>query len=88
MSTTSGLGSNYTPSGPSSSFSVGAGTQPPTPSPRRKSSAASFMDFGDLPEERESRAGLYIPGEYDGYTQHNPIFNAGTRGATSSYIGK
>lgn len=46
------------------------------------------MDFGDLPEERESRAGLYIPGEYDGYTQHNPIFNAGTRGATSSYIGK
>ncbi|XP_041764851.1 mitogen-activated protein kinase kinase kinase 11 isoform X2 [Anopheles merus] len=87
MSTTSGLGSNYTPSGPSSSFSVGAGTQPPTPSPRRKSSAASFMDFGDLPEERESRAGLYIPGEYDGYTQHNPIFNAGTRGVTSSYIG-
>uniref|UniRef100_A0A182K3V8 Uncharacterized protein n=1 Tax=Anopheles christyi TaxID=43041 RepID=A0A182K3V8_9DIPT len=85
MSTTSGLGSNYTPSGPSSSFSVGAGTQPPTPSPRRKSSAASFMDYGDLPEERESRAGLYIPGEYDGYTQHNPIFN--TRGATSSYIG-
>uniref|UniRef100_A0A182QBG0 mitogen-activated protein kinase kinase kinase n=1 Tax=Anopheles farauti TaxID=69004 RepID=A0A182QBG0_9DIPT len=87
MSTTSGLGSNYTPSGPSSSFSVGAGTQPPTPSPRRKSSATSFIDYGDLPEERESRAGLYIPGEYGGYTQHNPIFNAGTRGATGSYIG-
>ncbi|XP_053671907.1 mitogen-activated protein kinase kinase kinase 10 [Anopheles nili] len=87
MSTTSGLGSNYTPSGPSSSFSVGAGTQPPTPSPRRKSSATSFMDYGDLPEERESRAGLYIPGEYDGYTQHNPIFNTGTRGASGSYIG-
>ncbi|XP_052902780.1 mitogen-activated protein kinase kinase kinase 11 [Anopheles moucheti] len=87
MSTTSGLGSNYTPSGPSSSFSVGAGTQPPTPSPRRKSSATSFMDYGDLPEERESRAGLYIPGEYDGYTQHNPIFNTSNRGATGSYIG-
>uniref|UniRef100_A0A182NR56 mitogen-activated protein kinase kinase kinase n=1 Tax=Anopheles dirus TaxID=7168 RepID=A0A182NR56_9DIPT len=87
MSTTSGLGSNYTPSGPSSSFSVGAGTQPPTPSPRRKSSATSFMDYGDLPEERESRAGLYIPGEYDGYTQHNPIFNTGGRGASGSYIG-
>ncbi|XP_035896118.1 mitogen-activated protein kinase kinase kinase 11-like isoform X1 [Anopheles stephensi] len=87
MSTTSGLGSNYTPSGPSSSFSVGAGTQPPTPSPRRKSSATSFMDYGELPEERESRAGLYIPGEYDGYTQHNPIFNTGNRAATGSYIG-
>ncbi|XP_049276648.1 uncharacterized protein LOC125760504 isoform X3 [Anopheles funestus] len=87
MSTTSGLGSNYTPSGPSSSFSVGAGTQPPTPSPRRKSSATSFMDYGDLPEERESRAGLYIPGEYDGYMQHNPIFNTNNRAATGSYIG-
>ncbi|XP_058062388.1 mitogen-activated protein kinase kinase kinase 11-like [Anopheles bellator] len=86
MSTTSGLGSNYTPSGPSSSFSVGAGTQPPTPSPRRKSSATSFMDYGELPEERESRAGLYIPGEYDGYIQHNPIFNTGTR-ATGNYMG-
>uniref|UniRef100_A0A182MSP3 Uncharacterized protein n=1 Tax=Anopheles culicifacies TaxID=139723 RepID=A0A182MSP3_9DIPT len=87
MSTTSGLGSNYTPSGPSSSFSVGAGTQPPTPSPRRKSSATSFMDYGDLPEERESRAGLYVPGEYDGYMQHNPIFNMSNRGATGNYIG-
>ncbi|XP_035778496.1 mitogen-activated protein kinase kinase kinase 9-like isoform X2 [Anopheles albimanus] len=86
MSTTSGLGSNYTPSGPSSSFSVGAGTQPPTPSPRRKSSTASFIDYGELPEERESRAGLYIPGEYDGYIQHNPIFNTGTM-ATGSYMG-
>uniref|UniRef100_A0AAG5CYL0 mitogen-activated protein kinase kinase kinase n=1 Tax=Anopheles atroparvus TaxID=41427 RepID=A0AAG5CYL0_ANOAO len=86
MSTTSGLGSNYTPSGPSSSFSVGAGTQPPTPSPRRKSSATSFMDYGDLPEERECRAGLYIPGEYDGYAHHNPIFNTGTR-AGGSYMG-
>ncbi|XP_058117236.1 mitogen-activated protein kinase kinase kinase 11-like [Anopheles coustani] len=86
MSTTSGLGSNYTPSGPSSSFSVGAGTQPPTPSPRRKSSATSFMDYGDLPEERECRAGLYIPGEYDGYAHHNPIFNTGAR-ATGSYLG-
>ncbi|ETN64394.1 hypothetical protein AND_003837 [Anopheles darlingi] len=86
MSTTSGLGSNYTPSGPSSSFSVGAGTQPPTPSPRRKSSTTSFMDYGELPEERESRAGLYIPGEYDGYIQHNPIFNTGTM-AAGSYMG-
>ncbi|XP_058821356.1 mitogen-activated protein kinase kinase kinase 11-like isoform X2 [Topomyia yanbarensis] len=79
MSTTSGLGSNYTPSGPSSSLSGGAGTQPPTPSPRRKSSTASFIDYGELPEEQESRAGLYVPGDYVNYPQQNSsMFTTGT----------
>ncbi|XP_055612330.1 mitogen-activated protein kinase kinase kinase 11-like isoform X2 [Uranotaenia lowii] len=71
MSTTSGLGSNYTPSGPSSSLSGGCvGTQPPTPSPRRKSSTTSFIDYCELPEEEEeTKAGLYVPecGEYENF---------------------
>ncbi|XP_038120224.1 mitogen-activated protein kinase kinase kinase 11 isoform X2 [Culex quinquefasciatus] len=91
MSTTSGLGSNYTPSGPSSSLSGGgggggSGTQPPTPSPRRKSSTTSFIEYGELPEEHESRAGLYIPGDYVNYPQQN---NAGlyTAGSSAGYFG-
>ncbi|XP_055550615.1 mitogen-activated protein kinase kinase kinase 11-like isoform X1 [Wyeomyia smithii] len=85
MSTTSGLGSNYTPSGPSSSLSGGAGTQPPTPSPRRKSSTTSFIDYGELPEEQESRAGLYVPGDYTNYPQqNNAMFAIGT---SAGYFG-
>ncbi|XP_058455589.1 mitogen-activated protein kinase kinase kinase 11 isoform X2 [Malaya genurostris] len=85
MSTTSGLGSNYTPSGPSSSLSGGAGTQPPTPSPRRKSSTASFIDYGELPEEQESRAGLYVPGDYTNYPQQNSSMI--TTGTNAGYFG-
>ncbi|XP_055644405.1 mitogen-activated protein kinase kinase kinase 11-like isoform X2 [Toxorhynchites rutilus septentrionalis] len=79
MSTTSGLGSNYTPSGPSSSLSGGVGTQPPTPSPRRKSSVNSFVEYGELPEEQESRAGLYVVNDYANYPQtNNSMFSSGT----------
>lgn len=88
ISTTSGLGSNYTnTSGPSSCLSGGnggGGTQPPTPSPRRKSSTTSFIEYADLPEERESRSGLYIPGDYVNYPQQNME----TFGSTSGYFGK
>ncbi|XP_062714401.1 mitogen-activated protein kinase kinase kinase 11-like isoform X2 [Aedes albopictus] len=87
MSTTSGLGSNYTPSGPSSSLSGGVGgTQPPTPSPRRKSSAASFIDYGELPEEQESRAGLYVPGDYVNYPYQGSS-GMFTTGANAGYFG-
>jgi hypothetical protein len=68
-STTSGLGgSNYTmnTSGPSSLPSGG-----PTPSPRRKSSTPSFLEYADLPEEKESKDGLYIPGDYLNYPKQN-----------------
>ncbi|XP_021708910.1 mitogen-activated protein kinase kinase kinase 11 isoform X3 [Aedes aegypti] len=86
MSTTSGLGSNYTPSGPSSSLSGGVGgTQPPTPSPRRKSSAASFIDYGELPEEQESRTGLYVPGDYVNYPYQGS--NMCTTGPNAGYFG-
>jgi hypothetical protein len=77
MSTTSGLGSNLTTSGPSSSL-LSQTTQSP-----RKNSTASFTEFEELPEEMESRAGLYIPGDYENYPQQNMIQS----GVNAGYFG-
>lgn len=81
MSTTSGLGSNYTTNTSgilSSSISGGLGTQPPTPSPRRKSSLTSFTDVSDMNQDRDSRVGgIYVPGDYTKYqgeAQHGGYF--------------
>lgn len=59
ISTTSGLGSNYT-----TNTSGSGSTQPPTPSPRRKTSSTSFKELAELPESEpsDSRAPAYIPG--------------------------
>lgn len=58
ISTTSGLGSNYT-----TNTSGSGSTQPPTPSPRRKTSSTSFKELVELPETEpnESRAPMYSP---------------------------
>lgn len=77
MSTTSGLGSNYTTNTSgvlSSSISGGMGTQPPTPSPRRKSSLTSFTDVSETTQDRDSRVGgIYVPGDYGKYQQQSEI---------------
>lgn len=56
MSTTSGLGSIS-----------GSGTQPPTPSPRRKSSATSFSEMAEMQPEHHNdiRPPMFIPGTLD-----------------------
>lgn len=59
MSTTSGLGSNYTTS------SIGG--QPPTPSPRRKTSASSFSEVPELHYDQNNRTPIYVPGNYVEY---------------------
>lgn len=57
ISTTSGLGSNYT-----TNTSGSGSTQPPTPSPRRKTSSTSFKDLVELPETEpnDARTRSYI----------------------------
>lgn len=57
ISTTSGLGSNYT-----TNTSGSGSTQPPTPSPRRKTSSTSFKELVELPETEpnDSRVPAYI----------------------------
>lgn len=81
LSNTSGLGSNYTnTSGLSSNISTGSGidttvssvhgTQPPTPSPRRKSSSTS--NEGDLYSnyrENFRASTIYVAGDYHGHNQ-------------------
>lgn len=59
ISTTSGLGSNYT-----TNTSGSGSTQPPTPSPRRKTSSTSFKELVELPESEpnDSRAPAYVSG--------------------------
>lgn len=60
MSTTSGLGSNYT----TNTSSIG---QPPTPSPRRKTSASSFSEVPELHYDQKNRTPIYVPGNYVEY---------------------
>lgn len=60
MSTTSGLGSIYT----TNTSSIG---QPPTPSPRRKTSASSFSEVPELHYDQSNRTPIYIPGNYVEY---------------------
>lgn len=73
MSTTSGLGSNYTTSGMSGS--MGGSTQPPTPSPRRKTSSTSFSEVPELQqrERLDNRQPIYVPGNYVDYRPHQVI---------------
>lgn len=63
MSTTSGLGSNYT----TNTSSIGGRTQPPTPSPRRKTSTSSFSEVPELQYDQNNRAPIYVPGNYVEY---------------------
>lgn len=75
MSTTSGLGSNYTTNTSTGlSASISCMTQPPTPSPRRKTSSTSFSEVEELQLERDNRAPIYIPGNYvQEHQKHNPL---------------
>lgn len=66
MSTTSGLGSNYT----TNTSSMG---QPPTPSPRRKTSASSFSEVPELQYDQNNRQPIYIPGNY---VEYRPVVEA------------
>lgn len=68
MSTTSGLGSNYT----TNTSSIG-GTQPPTPSPRRKTSTSSFSEVAELQYDQNNRAPIYVPGNYVEYRPHQAV---------------
>lgn len=81
LSTTSGLGSNYTTN---TCSSISATTQPPTPSPRRKSSGASFTELSDI-QERENRTGIYVPGDYVSYQQQHAVQGGPSPGG---YFGK
>lgn len=68
MSTTSGLGSNYT----TNTSSLG---QPPTPSPRRKTSASSFSEVPELQYDQNNRQPIYIPGNYVEYRPVEEVAN-------------
>ncbi|GAB0092990.1 hypothetical protein DMENIID0001_080420 [Sergentomyia squamirostris] len=82
MSTTSGLGSNYTTNTSGLSSSISGSTQPPTPSPRRKCSTSSFTECAELQEERaDNRAPIYVPGDY------YPSPQGGFGGEGSAYFG-
>lgn len=71
MSTTSGLGSNYTTNTSTGlSGSISCMTQPPTPSPRRKASTTSFNEVAELHIDRDNHAPIYIPGHYMDYRPH------------------
>lgn len=56
MSTTSGLGSNYT--------NTSGITLPPTPSPRRKLSTASFNEMAEMQPAHDNRTASYYTGKY------------------------
>lgn len=81
MSTTSGLGSNYTTNTSGLSSSISGSTVPPTPSPRRKCSTSSFTECTELQEERDNRAPIYIPGDY------YPASQVNFTGEGSAYFG-
>lgn len=80
MSTTSGLGSNYTTSGLSCSIGGGS-TQSPTPLPRRKTSSTSFSEVPEIQQQQqqnqyerlEHRQPVYIPGNYIDYHQPHQV---------------
>lgn len=64
ISTTSGLGSNYT------THTSGSGSiLPQTPSPRRKTSSTSFSEVAELQEAElnDNRAPMYAPEKYFDY---------------------
>lgn len=69
VSTTSGLGSNYTTN------TSGSSNTQNTPSPRRKTSSNSFVEFADIPEQEtnENPTGFYNPavGHYSDYRLSN-----------------
>lgn len=71
VSTTSGLGSNYTTN------TSGSSNTQNTPSPRRKTSSNSFVEFADIPEQEtnEHPSGFYNPaaaiGNYPDYRFSN-----------------
>lgn len=70
VSTTSGLGSNYTTN------TSGSSNTQNTPSPRRKTSSNSFVEFADIPEQEanEHPTGFYNPiaaGNYSDYRHSN-----------------
>lgn len=68
ISTTSGLGSNYTTN------TSGSSNTQNTPSPRRKTSSNSFVDVAELPEqESENPGSFYNPavGNYSDYRLPN-----------------
>lgn len=72
ISTTSGLGSNYTTNTSGSSL-----TQPTTPSPRRQTSSSTFIEVADIPEnEIEENITQYFtplsPNFSDYRTQNQP----------------
>lgn len=72
ISTTSGLGSNYT-----TNTSGSGSTQPPTPSPRRKTSSTSFKDLVELPETEpnDNRKPAYVTSrEYN--SQHTQPYGS------------
>lgn len=85
ISTTSGLGSNYTTSGMSGS--MGGSTQPPTPSPRRKTSSTSFSEVPELQQRErfDNRQPIYVPGNYVDYRPHQV---AGEFQNPTAYFGK
>lgn len=94
LSNTSGLGSNYTnTSGLSSNLSTASGlvsthgTQPPTPSPRRKSSSTSnegdlYVNYRENFNAQERVPGIYVPGEY-----HNPSLTEYPESNGPQYVG-
>lgn len=87
MSTTSGLGSNYTTN------TSGSGTQPPTPSPRRKTSATSFGEIVEMQEHEGNynRSQIYEQANYGDYrspTQHYGIDDNPPSDQRSAYFGK
>lgn len=91
LSNTSGLGSNYTnTSGLSSNLSTASGlgttlssthgTQPPTPSPRRKSSSTSnegdlYLNYRDNFNTTERVPGIYLAGDYHNQQVEYPEAN-------------
>ncbi|XP_055692326.1 mitogen-activated protein kinase kinase kinase 11-like isoform X1 [Lutzomyia longipalpis] len=85
MSTTSGLGSNYTTNTSGLSSSISGSTQPPTPSPRRKCSTSSFTECTELQEERDNRAPIYVPGDYYAAAQQVNLHGEGSAYFGSTY---
>lgn len=67
ISTTSGLGSNYTTN------TSGSSNTQNTPSPRRKTNSSSFVEFADIPEQEanENPHEFYKPGNYSDYRLSN-----------------
>lgn len=87
MSTTSGLGSNYTTN------TSGSGTQPPTPSPRRKTSATSFGEIVEMQEQEGNynRGQIYETANYGDYrhsSQHYGTEDNLPMEQRSAYFGK